>query len=159
VSYLLDTCVISEFVRPRPSPRVVGWLQAQSEDELYLSVVTLGEVARGVARLPDGSRRRRLSTWLHHDLHQRFRQRLLPVSGPVALRWGEISGRAAAGGVQVAMADGIIGATAIVHGLVVVTQNVHDLAATGAVLFNPWADAAASGDPPKPLRQRPQAGR
>ena len=142
MSYLLDTCVISEFARPAPSPGIVRWLDAQAEDQLYLSVVTLGEIARGVARLPDSRRRRRLAAWLHHDVRERFAQRLLPVSAQVALRWGELSGRAAASGVQISMADGIIAATALVHGLVVATRDVADLTATGAVVFSPWEDAA-----------------
>lgn len=141
MSYLLDTCVLSEFTRKRPERRVVDWLDGQSEDDLHTSVVVLGELARGVAMLSDGSKKRRLAAWLHGDLRNRLGDRALAVTSPVALQWGQLSGEAARTGVTVSMADGLIGATAIVHSLTVVTRNVDDLQATGARVFNPWEDA------------------
>jgi predicted nucleic acid-binding protein len=140
VSYLLDTCVISEFAKPDPEPKVLQWLDEQAEDTLFTSTIVLEELARGVSRLPEGSRRRRLNAWLYSDLVERFSRRLLMVSAEVALKWGETSGAAMRAGVQISMADGLIGATGIVHSLVVVTRNVDDLSPTGAVVFNPWTD-------------------
>ena len=140
MSYLLDTCVLSEFARPEPESRVVRWLEKQDEDTLFASAITFGELARGVSRLPDGSKRRRLSAWLYTDLPERFSRRLLPISAEVALKWGEVSGSALRSGHQIGMADGLIGATGIVHSLVVVTRNVHHLSPTGAVVFDPWTD-------------------
>ena len=140
MSYLLDTCVLSEFARPSPAARLVDWLEAQPEETLHTSAIVLGELARGVARLEDGSKKRRLGAWLHGDLRARFGDRVLGVSAEVALKWGELSGAAARRGVTVSMADGLIGATAIIHGLTVVTRNVEDLAATGARVLSPWED-------------------
>lgn len=140
MSYLLDTCVLSEFARKKPSTQVVRWLDAQPEEELQTSVVVLGELARGVAMLDDGSDKRRLAAWLHSDLRSRFAERALAVSAAVSLQWGQLSGDASRRGVTVSMADGLIGATAIVHSLTVVTRNVDDLTATGARVLNPWED-------------------
>ena len=140
MSYLLDTCVISEFARRDPEPKVLQWLATQGEETLFTSAVVLGELAKGVARLPEGAQRRRLGAWLYTDMVERFAQRLLPVSVEVALKWGDMSGAAARSGQQISMADGLIGATGIVHSLVVVTRNVDDLSRTGAIVFNPWTD-------------------
>ena len=138
MSYLLDTCVLSEFARPEPEPRVAAWLEAQSEEDLYLSSIVLGELARGVARLESSTKKRRLSAWLHSDLRPRFRDRVLGVTAEVALRWGELSGAAARRGIAVSMADGLIAATAVVHSLTVVSRNVEDLERAGAMVYSPW---------------------
>lgn len=140
MSYLLDTCVLSEFARPAPDARVVAWLAAQAEDTLFTSAVVLGELAKGVAQLDDGPRKRQLRAWLQNDLRGRFGERVLAVTPEVALRWGGLAGEARRRGVQVGMADGLIGATGIVHGMVVVTRNVDDLEATGAAVLDPWED-------------------
>lgn len=142
MSYLLDTCVLSEFVKRDPEPRVVDWIGHESEDGLYISTVVLGELARGVEHLSEGSEKRRLGAWLYSDLVERFAQRVLPVSTNVALKWGELSGAAACTGRQIGMADELIGATGIVHSLVIVTRNVDHLGPTGAMVFNPWTDQA-----------------
>ena len=141
MSYLLDTCALSEFARPSPAKALVDWLEAQPEEELFTSVIVLGELARGVALLEDGVKKRRLGAWLHNDLRARFGARALGVSAEVAQKWGELSGTAARRGVTVSMADGLIGATAIAHSMTVVTRNVDDLAATGARVLSPWEDA------------------
>jgi toxin FitB len=140
LSYLLDTCALSEFARQAPAASLVNWMHTQPEDELFTSAIVLGELARGVALLDDGPKKRRLNAWLHSDLRARFRGRILEVSGEVALKWGEVSGEAARRGVTVSMADGLIGATAIIHSLTVITRNVTDLAATGALVLSPWED-------------------
>ena len=140
MSYLLDTCVLSEFVKPQPNGRVVKWLRAQDENDLYLSVVVIGELARGVAHLPDGKKRRRLDAWLHTDLCVRFHGRIVPITEPVALEWGKRSGGLLREGETLSMADGLIAATAMTHGFVVATRNERDLATAGAAVFNPWTD-------------------
>ena len=140
MSYLLDTCALSEFARPSPAAALVDWINTQGEEELFTSAIVLGELARGVALLEDGQQKRRLNAWLHSDLRARFGSRVLGVSAAVALKWGELSGEASRRGVTVSMADGLIGATAIIHSLTVVTRNVVDLAATGALVLSPWED-------------------
>lgn len=138
MKYLLDTCVVSELVRPRPSPRVVQWIGEQAEEDLALSVLCLGELLKGIAKLPESSRKRQLHDWVESDLAQRFQRRILPVSVAVATRWGRIQGEAEAAGNRIPAIDSLLGATAIVHDLVVVTRNTADLARTCARLLNPW---------------------
>jgi predicted nucleic acid-binding protein len=140
LSYLLDTCVISEFARQQPAPSVVSWLDEQVEESLYTSVVVLGEISRGVALLAEGPKQRQLQAWAVTDLEQRFAGRILDVTPEVARTWGRAAGEARRQGIQIGMADGLIGATAVVHALTVVTRNVDDLRATGAAVLNPWSD-------------------
>lgn len=140
MSYLLDTCVLSEFTKPQPDDRVVAWLQSQDEANLFLSVIVLGELSRGIAHLPEGTKRRRLDAWLHTELRTRFRDRILDVTEAVAIEWGERSGSLLREGRTLSLADGLIGATAVVGSLVVATRNTEDLRPTGASLFNPWID-------------------
>lgn len=88
MSFLLDTCVLSETVRPRPTPSVVKWLESQDEQTLYLSVLTLGELHKGIAKLPDGDKKRRLASWVDDALGDRFERRMLPIDAIVASTWG-----------------------------------------------------------------------
>ena len=93
MSFLIDTNVISEWLKPRPEPRVVAWLAGVDEDRVHVSAVTVGELRYGVERLAHGSRRKRLDEWLHHDLPLRFEGRILPIDLPVAQAWGSITAR------------------------------------------------------------------
>lgn len=138
MKYLLDTCVISELVRIKPEPRVVRWLSDQEESSLFLSVLTLGELEKGISKLPDGPLQRRLRDWIDLDLRQRFRDRILPVDCDVADRWGCLSAEAEKNGQKVPVIDGLLAATALTHGLTLVTRDIKHVAATAAVIFNPW---------------------
>ncbi len=140
MSYLLDTCVISEFTRKTPSRRVVKWLDRLTEGDLYLSSITVGELARGIARLKAGTKKRSLDAWLHGELMPRFEGRLVAVDEVVAIEWGKVSGSAMSRGFQISMADGLIAATARLHSQILVTRNVADFAETGVSLLNPWED-------------------
>ena len=136
--YLLDTCVVSELTRPRPAPGVVHWVRSQQEEHLFLSVLTLGELRRGIERLPDSRKRLRLENWFDRDLKLRFSGRCLVVDEEVCERWGFITARAAECGTVVPVLDGLIAATALVHGMTVVTRNTADVSDTGVLLLNPW---------------------
>lgn len=136
--YLIDTCVISELTRRAPQRSVVDWLEAVEEPFLHLSVVTVGELAKGIARLADDRRREKLRRWVEVDLRRRFEGRILPVTEEVARRWGEISGISEIRGATLPVLDTLIAATALVHGLAVVTRNVADLERAGAPVVNPW---------------------
>lgn len=140
MSYLLDTCVLSETVRPRPSPAVLAWLEAQDELALCLSVLTIGEIHKGVAKLPPGDRRTRLAEWLEGALIPRFGTRILPVDTAVAAAWGRISADGERSGAPIPVVDGLIAATARVHGLTVVTRNTSDFADAGVPILDPWAE-------------------
>lgn len=142
-AYLLDTCVVSELARPRPDAGVLAWLEAADEPALYLSVITLGELEKGIAKLPASARRRRIEEWVREDLAARFEERLLDVDRAIAARWGAISGEAEARGAPLPVIDALIAATAIRHGLEVVTRNTADLERCGALCVNPWKAPAA----------------
>lgn len=139
-AFLLDTNVISELIKPKSEPKVTAWIDATDEERLFLSVVTLGEIRRGVVLLPRGARRTSLEAWLSKDLLLRFSDRILNIDQEIAYRWGQLSGLATARGVNVPVIDGLLVATAIQHNLTLVTRT-RDVAATGVSLFNPWMDS------------------
>ena len=138
MSWLLDTCVISELVKPRPASSVVAWIRASPEDELFISVITLGELEKGIARLPPSARRTALEAWVRDDVADRFRGRVLEVDIAVARRWGALSGASDARGQPLPVVDSLIAATSLHHGLTVVTRNTDDLERCGARCLNPW---------------------
>ena len=139
--FLLDTNVISEFAKPVREERVLSWMARQAPADLHLSTITLGELVRGVVRMPEGRRRRELAHWIHEAIPHEFRGRLLPFDEATAVTWGEIMGTGDRGGRRPPAVDAQIAATAIRHGLVLATRNTTDFRAIGVALFNPW-DAA-----------------
>lgn len=138
MNYLLDTCVISELTRPKPSAKVVTWLKDQPEEILFLSAITIGEIQKGISLLPDSPKKSSLQSWLDYDLQQRFKQRILGVDFEVAQKWGDIQATAERTGNKMPAIDSLVAAIAMVHGMTVVTRNVRDMAASGAALLNPW---------------------
>jgi predicted nucleic acid-binding protein len=136
VTYLLDTCALSEFTKPRPSAAVDSWFAQRPEGADFVSVLTLGELERGITKLASSKRRAGLERWFG-DLRERFKGRILLVDEPVALEWGRITARAELAGTPVPSIDALIAATAIVHGLAVVTRNTSDIARTGAPVIDP----------------------
>ena len=136
---LLDTCAISELQLPRPHPGVREAIEAFDSDDLFLSVLTIGEIAKGIAVLPDGRKKRGLQTWLQ-TLERFYSGRILPVDLETGRIWGEITAAAQKIGKTVPAADGLIAATARRHGLHVMTRNVDHFEATGTLLINPWVD-------------------
>ncbi len=136
--FLLDTNIISELVKPKPEPKVTGWIEATEESLLYLSVLTLGEIRRGIASLHQASRRVALEAWLETDLRLRFSARILAIDEAVADRWGRITAEASAKKVAVPVIDGLLAATALHYNLTLVTRNDRDVAAAGVPVFNPW---------------------
>jgi predicted nucleic acid-binding protein len=124
--------------RPRPQPSVTGWLDDADDDQLYFSVVSLGEVLKGVTILPDGKRRTELQRWLDETLRPWFQGRILPVDEAIAERWGVLAGKCQLKGRAPKVADGFIAANALEHDLTIVTRNVKDFSGLGVVLLNPW---------------------
>jgi predicted nucleic acid-binding protein len=135
VSYLIDSCALSELVKPSPAQVVVDWFNATASEALCVSVLTLGEIRRGVDKLPAGRRRERIGTWLTLELPTWFGDRILPIDADVANEWGRLTARSAR---PLPAVDSLIAATAIRHRLSVVTRNVADFAATGIAVVNPW---------------------
>jgi hypothetical protein len=138
MSFLLDTNAISEWVKPRPDPGLVRWLDHVDEDRTYISVITLGELRKGVDRLADGRRRERLDHWLSDELPDRFAHRILPVDAMVADRWGRLLAGTEKAGSPIDSTDALIATTALVHRLQVVTRNVAHFRPTGVPLLCPW---------------------
>ena len=136
--FLVDTNVVSEFVRPQPDGQVIRWLEAAAPESLFASVVTVGEIRLGIEDLPLGKRRTALEEWLEQGLPAWFESHLLPVTKVIADRWGRLTIEAKRRGVSITTADGLIAATALEHGLALVTRNVKDFVETGVAIVNPW---------------------
>ena len=138
MTYLLDTCVISEIYKESPDPAVDAWFINTDEDFMHLSVLTLGELEKGIHKLPESKKRQTLSAWVHHDLVLQFHERLLPINEAVAIAWGILIADTEKKGRPLPAIDGLLVATARVHSLTVVTRNAPDMEATGIPLINPW---------------------
>src|SRR3984957_20885594 len=136
--FLVDTNCISEVVRVKPEPRVLAWIDAADESLLYLSVLTLGEIRKGLAALPQSRQRSRLETWLEVELQARFSGRILPIDVAVADRWGLLSANAKRKGKALSTIDALLAATALHYNLTVVSRNVSDFANTQVPVLNPW---------------------
>ena len=136
--FLLDTNVISELVKPRPEPSVTAWIEATDERLLHLSVLTLGEIRRGVVALLQTRRRATLEAWLETDLSSRFHGRILAIDSTVADRWGLLTAQAQKKGIVLPVIDGLLAATALQHNLTFVTRDTGSVAAAGVAVFNPW---------------------
>jgi predicted nucleic acid-binding protein len=132
--FLLDTNVVSELVKPKPDPNVIRWFEATDENLLYLSVLTLGEIRKGITSLPDGSRRVKLETWLDGYFIPRFSGRILAVDQMIADRWGRLSGSAVARGTPLPVIDALLAATALHYDLTLVTRDTQ----LDVPSFNPW---------------------
>jgi predicted nucleic acid-binding protein len=174
--FLLDTNIPSEMTRPSPQRSVAQWLEDADDDRLYFSVVSLGEILKGIATLPESKRRNQLQQWLEQfsnscalfscvrggfflrkkpliillsvysnwrtaiteTLRPWFQGRTLPVNEPVTERWGWLAGESKLKGRPLKVEDGLIAATALEHGLTVVTRNVKDFEGLGVTILNPW---------------------
>ena len=138
MSYLLDTNVVSEWAKERPDPGVVRWLAEVDEDQVVISVATLAELRRGIERLPKGQRRSQLNRWLREDISERFEGRVVAVDQLVADQWGQIIADAENEGRPIDLIDALIGATARVHNLTLVTRNERHFTSLLASVVNPW---------------------
>jgi len=136
VSFVLDTCALSELTRPAPDPSVAAWFGAQDPEALYLSVLTVGEIERGIALLRAGRKKTALARLA--TLRSTYTERILPIDATVATIWGRLAARAERRGEAVGVIDGLIAATALHYGYTVVTRNVTDFADTGVSVLNVW---------------------
>lgn len=134
MSFLIDTCVLSELVKSPPSSQVSLWFEDTPKTSMFVSVLTLGEIRKGIMMLGRGQRRLRLNTWLETELPMWVGDRILPLDANVADMWGRLTARYK----KLPVVDGLIAATALSHSLTVVTRNETDFAATGVELVNPW---------------------
>ena len=135
MSYLLDTNIVSETVRRNPNKAVIAWLDQLPGEALYVSVLTLGEIRKGIEGLTDRKRREKLRLWLEHELPAWFEGRVLPVDLPVADRWGRLLAEV---GRPVSTIDSLLAATALYHELRLVTRNSGDFEYPGLEVINPF---------------------
>ena len=138
MSFLVDTNVVSEWVKPRPNPGVVGWLADTDEDQVFLSVVTLAELRHGIERMVTGRRQRQLSAWLENELPMRFEGRVLSIDAAIADACGKLVARSEAAGRPVEAMDALLAATAQVHQLTLVTRNTAHFHSILKAPLNPW---------------------
>ena len=136
--FLLDTNIISELVKPKPEANVVEWIENTDESLLYLSVLTLGEIRRGIAALPQSRRRATLEAWLEKDLPARFEGRVLNIDQEVADRWGLLTAAGRNSGIVLPVIDGLLAATALEHNLTLVTKDTGQIPSMGVAVFTPW---------------------
>ncbi len=139
MTYLLDTCVLSELVARQPNERVVAWFKAARATQMYISAITIGEIKRGIEKLSDDAHRKQsLNEWLEEDLLIRFQGRILVLDTPVMLEWGRLVAGFERRGRKLPSPDSFIAAQALYHRYDLVTRNVKDFLDTGIVIFNPW---------------------
>ena len=138
MKYLLDTCVISELIKKKPKMGIVNWIKHKDELDMYLSVLTIGELQKGVFKLKESRKKQNLMQWVESDLVKRFENRILAVTDTVARKWGEIQGKAEQEGKKMPVVDSLIAATGITYDLQVVTRNIEDMKISGVKLYNPW---------------------
>jgi predicted nucleic acid-binding protein len=138
MNYLLDTCVLSEFTRLKPDEKVIRWVDSVDEEKLFLSVITIGEIQRGIERLPESHRKTELLVWMNNGLIERFGQRILPLESQTMFLWGSLTARMENSGQPMAAMDSLIAATAFQNNLIIVTRNVSDFIPCGVQVTNPW---------------------
>jgi len=138
MNYVLDTNVIFELISKQPNKKVVEWLDYLDPNRIYLSVITIGEIRKGIEKLPPSKRRERVEEWLEADLLLRFQGRILEITAEVMLIWGEITGRLENEGRPITAIDSLIAAIALQGDYCLVTRNEHDFQHTGVTIINPW---------------------
>lgn len=144
--YLLDTNVISELRLDRCNPRLRYWASSRPSQAMFISALTIGEVRKGTERLPRSARRAALERWLEEEVPAFFENRILPLDGATADRWGRLVSRA---GCTLPAIDSLIAATALQHGLTLVSRNLRDFRIPGLAVFDPWQD----GEPPLEIHE------
>lgn len=141
MNYLLDTNVISELISKRPDQKVAEWLDHLDPNTVYLSVITIGEIRKGIEKLRPSRRKDKVKEWLEGDLLIRFQGRILEVTTEVMLVWGELTGRLEKEGRPITAVDSLVAAIALEGNYRLVTRNEHDFQHTGVTIFNPWKEA------------------
>jgi predicted nucleic acid-binding protein len=140
MNYLLDTCLISELAKSEPNKKVVDWVISENETSFYLSVLTFGELHKGIQKLPESKKKDELRIWVENELKKRFQNRIIGIDMRVSILWGKIQCIAEKKGKPMPAIDALIAATGIAHDLTVVTRNITDMEQSGVKLLNPWSN-------------------
>lgn len=138
MKYLLDTCVISELVSKRPNSKVVEFVDSLEDDDIYLSVITIGKIIKGIEKLPKSKRKQELHTWLKEDLLARFSGKIIPIDNDVITEWGLLTARLELTGTPMPAIDSLIAATALTYAFALITRNVSDFEGSSVEIVNPW---------------------
>ena len=138
MNYILDTNVVSELVTHEPDQNVVSWIDSIDSESVFLSVITIGEIKKGIEKLPDSKRKKALASWLEEDLLVRFRGRILPLDIPVLLTWGRLVASLEREGKPIPAIDSLLAATASQTGFTLVTRNTGDFEPAGISVLDPW---------------------
>lgn len=136
--YLIDTCIFSELIKKKPDPSVIRWVSERDESLFSVSVLTLGEIKKGIEKLPDIQRQKKLNAWFYDFMIPRYRNRLISIDESVAIAWGDIVAKTSKTGRVLPTIDSLIAASAIVHQLTIVTRNIKDFEGLNIPLINPW---------------------
>jgi toxin FitB len=140
MAYLLDTCTISEMVSVQPDTKVLSWFQAQNEKTLFLSIITIGEIEKGIYQLPPSKKRTALETWFFDDLVPGFQGRILKIDQKLMTTWAKMMADFKVKGIVRPSFDSLIEATALHHQLILVTRNVKNFQNSQVTILNPWED-------------------
>lgn len=138
MKYLLDTSVISELISSQPNPNVVQFVDSLDQEDIYLSTITVGEVAKAIQKQPDPTRKQSLQKWLYQDLLVRFDGRVIPLDANVMIRWGQLSAKVESIGIEFPAIDAMIAAIVLTHEMVLVTMYENDFKDTEIEVVNPW---------------------
>ncbi len=138
MKYLLDTCVISELIIKKPNDKVLTWVVKTEENKLFISVLTIGEIHKGIEKLSQSKKKNFLHHWVNFDLTERFKNRIINFDLQTATVWGKIQALAEGAGKTMPTIDAQIAATGICNDLIVVTRNTSDMEISGVSLYNPW---------------------
>ncbi|GMV32917.1 MAG: VapC toxin family PIN domain ribonuclease [Chloroflexi bacterium] len=138
MKYLLDTCVVSELISKQPNSDVIEFVDGLDPEDVFLSVITVGEIAKGIEKLPKSRRKQDLLTWLEEELLIRFEGNIISLDIGVLMRWGELAAKLEGVGVTLPAIDALIAATALTHNMTIVTRNESDFENTGVEIINPW---------------------
>ncbi len=138
MKYLLDTCVVSELISKQPNSDVIEFVDGLDPEDVFLSVITVGEIAKGIEKLPKSRRKQDLLTWLEEEMLIRFEGNIISLDIGVLMRWGELAAKLEGVGVTLPAIDALIAATALTHNMTIVTRNESDFENTGVEIINPW---------------------
>lgn len=137
MKYLLDTCVISELIKPVPHKKVISWIKDIPSEMLFLSVITIGEIRKGIIKLPESKKKQKLALWLNTILEE-YKERIITIDLMVADTWGIIQANAEKNGFPMSSIDGLIAATSYTHNLTLITRNEDDFTSCKIPIINPW---------------------